>query len=199
MNGQTDPTLTINTPGIYSVTVTNASNCSKTRTIAVTGSEIATLQNIDIVDLSDINSILINYTGSGVYEFAIDDINGPYQDSNFFNNVPMGLHEIFVRDKNGCGTLGPLAATVLGIPHYFTPNGDGFHDYWNVKGANLLTNSKSVISIFDRFGKLLKQLSATGAGWDGTFNGNQLPADDYWYSIEFEDGRSAKGHFALKR
>ena len=199
LNGQTNPTLTINSPGIYSVTVSNASNCSKTRTIAVTGSEIATLQNIDILDLSDINSILINYTGSGVYEFAIDDINGPYQDSNFFNNVPMGLHEIFVRDKNGCGTLGPLAATVLGIPHYFTPNGDGFHDYWNVKGANLLSNSKSVISIFDRFGKLLKQLSATSAGWDGTFNGNQLPADDYWYSIEFEDGRSAKGHFALKR
>ncbi len=199
LNGQTDPNLTINTTGIYSVTVTNGSNCSKIRTISVTGSEIATLQNIDIVDLSDINSILINYTGSGVYEFAIDDINGPYQDSNFFNNVPMGLHEIFVRDKNGCGTLGPLAATVLGIPHYFTPNSDGFHDYWNVKGANLLTNSKSVISIFDRFGKLLKQLSATGAGWDGTYEGNQLPADDYWYSIEFEDGRSAKGHFALKR
>jgi len=199
MNGQTNPTLTINTPGIYSVTVTNAFNCSKTRTITVTGSEIATLQNIDIVDLSDINSILINYTGSGVYEFAIDDINGPYQDSNFFNNVPMGLHEIYIRDKNGCGTLGPLAAPVLGIPHYFTPNGDGFHDYWNVKGANLLTNTKSVIYIFDRFGKLLKQLSAIGAGWDGTYNGNLLPADDYWYSIQFEDGRSAKGHFALKR
>ena len=199
LNGQTNPTLTINTPGIYSVTITNAFNCSKTRTITVTGSEIATLQNIDIVDLSDINYILINYTGSGVYEFAIDDINGPYQDSNFFNNVPMGLHEIYIRDKNGCGTLGPLAAPVLGIPHYFTPNGDGFHDYWNVKGANLLTNTKSVIYIFDRFGKLLKQLSAIGAGWDGTYNGNLLPADDYWYSIQFEDGRSAKGHFALKR
>ena len=60
-------------------------------------------------------------------------------------------------------------------------------------------NYKSEIFIFDRFGKLLKQIGTTGAGWDGTFNGQQMPADDYWYAIKFEDGRSAKGHFTLKR
>ena len=199
ISGETNYTLTVNTPGIYSVIVTNAFNCSKTRTITVVGSEIATIESIDVVDLSDTNSILVNITGSGLYEFALDDVNGPYQESNFFSNVPIGFHEIYVRDRNGCGSLGPILVAVLGIPKYFTPNADGYNDTWNVKGVNELFNLRSTIYIFDRYGKLLKQLGTTGTGWDGTYNGQQMPADDYWYSIQFEDGRSAKGHFTLKR
>lgn len=199
MPGQTNPTITVSTPGLYSVEVTNAFNCTKTRNITIVGSEIASIQAIDVVDLSDINSILVNVTGSGDYVFALDDISGPYQESNFFNNVPIGFHELYVRDQNGCGTLGPILIPVLGIPKYFTPNGDGFHDYWNVKGVSALHNYRSTIYIFDRYGKLLKQIGTTSAGWDGTYNGRPMPADDYWYSIEFEDGRNVKGHFALKR
>lgn len=199
MPGQNNSSITVSTPGLYSVEVTNAFNCTKTRNINVIGSEIATILGIDVVDLSDLNSIMVNVTGLGDYEFAIDDINGPYQESNFFNNVPIGFHEVYVRDQNGCGSLGPILIPVLGIPKYFTPNGDGFHDYWNVKGVSALYNYRSTIYIFDRYGKLLKQIGTTSPGWDGTYNGRPMPADDYWYSIEFEDGRSAKGHFTLKR
>lgn len=87
----------------------------------------------------------------------------------------------------------------IGYPNYFTPNGDGYHDYWQVRGLDINTNSRSKIYIFNRFGKLLKQISLVGEGWDGTYNGRQMPADDYWYSIQFDDGRNVKGHFALKR
>ena len=201
MPGITTSSITVNTPGVYSVDVTNVFGCTKTRVITITGSEIATIQSIDVVDLTDTNTITVNINPAslGDYEFAIDDINGPYQDSNFFNNVPIGFHEIYVRDKNGCGSNGPILVSVLGIPKYFTPNGDGFHDTWNVRGVNAQFNYLSTIYIFDRFGKLLKQLGTTGSGWDGTYNGHPMPADDYWYSIKFEDGRSAKGHFSLKR
>jgi gliding motility-associated-like protein len=199
LNGATTPTYTVNTPGTYSVDVTNAFGCTKTREITVIGSEAATILSIDVVDLADSNTITVNVTGLGDYEFALDDVNGPYRDSNFFENVPMGLHDIYVRDKNGCGSLGPITVAVLGIPHYFTPNGDGYNDYWNVKGVSAQFNYNSKIYIFDRFGKLLKQIGTTGLGWDGTFNGQLMPADDYWYNIKFEDGRSAKGHFTLKR
>ncbi|UPT70138.1 MAG: T9SS type B sorting domain-containing protein [Flavobacterium sp. JAD_PAG50586_2] len=193
------PSIVIYTPAVYSVIVTNAFGCSKTRTITVTGSEPATIQDIAIVDLADSNSITVNVTGSGNYEYAIDDSNGPYQESNLFDNVPMGIYDIYVRDQNGCGLIGPIKVPVLGVPTYFTPNGDGYNDYWNVKGANAQFNRLSIIHIYDRFGKLLKQISAAGLGWDGTFNGNPMPGDDYWYNIEFEDGRNVKGHFALKR
>lgn len=199
MSGQNGPSIIVDTPGVYSVEVTNTFGCPMTRVISVTRSQIASIQSIDVVDLADINSILVNVTGQGLYEFAIDDINGPYQDSNLFNNVPMGIHEIYVRDKYGCGFVGPIKVPILGIPHYFTPNADGYNDYWNVKGVSAEFNHISRILIFDRFGKLLKQIGTTGLGWDGTFNGHPMPADDYWYNIEFEDGRNAKGHFSLKR
>lgn len=57
----------------------------------------------------------------------------------------------------------------------------------------------SIIYLFDRYGKLIKQMSPLSDGWDGTFNGAPLPSDDYWYTVKFEDGREAKGHFSLKR
>jgi gliding motility-associated-like protein len=197
--GQINYTLTVNTPGVYSVEVTNSVGCSKTRTITVIGSEIAGIQNISVEDLQDINTISVTVTGAGDYEFSLDDDAGPYRDTGFFTNVQIGFHTLYVRDKNGCGVLGPIVIPVLGIPKYFTPNGDGFHDFWNVKGVGALYNFRSVIYIFDRYGKLLKQLGTTSPGWDGTYNGQPMPADDYWYSIQFEDGRSAKGHFTLKR
>ena len=45
----------------------------------------------------------------------------------------------------------------------------------------------------------MKQLATTGNGWDGTLNGEPMPADDYWYAVYLEDGRISKGHFTLKR
>ena len=58
---------------------------------------------------------------------------------------------------------------VIGVPKFFTPNGDGQNDYWNVKGVNANFNENSIIYIFDRYGKLLKQIVASSQGWDGTF------------------------------
>jgi gliding motility-associated-like protein len=57
----------------------------------------------------------------------------------------------------------------------------------------------TTLYIFDRFGKLIKQINAAGKGWDGTYNGQPLPADDYWYILSADDGTTTKGHFALKR
>jgi gliding motility-associated-like protein len=66
--------------------------------------------------------------------------------------------------------------------------------------VNQTFNSKSIIYIFDRYGKLLKQwVPSLNQGWDGTFNGLPLPVDDYWFTLKLEDGREAKGHFSLKR
>ena len=62
----------------------------------------------------------------------------------------------------------------------------------------------SLIYIFDRYGKLLKQLSPLGSGWDGTFNGKPLPATDYWFTVKYEEPgteiiKTFRAHFSLKR
>jgi len=144
------------------------------------------------------NTITIKVTGPGVYVYGLVEPYCPFQESNQFTYVSPGKHMVYIKDLNGCGIV-PEVVYVLGVPKYFTPNGDGFHDYWNVQGVSEVFNSKTTIHIFDRFGKFIKQISPLEQGWDGTFNGADLPSTDYWYNIKFEDGRNVKGHFAMKR
>ncbi|MFM9988118.1 T9SS type B sorting domain-containing protein [Flavobacterium sp.] len=189
----------VNQAGIYTVEVkTIPEGCPRTRTITVAASNIATILPPSITDLVDNNTVTINISGSGDYVYSLDEEFGPFQESNVFTNVMAGIHTVYVKDLNGCGTV-PRVVYVLGIPKYFTPNGDGIHDYWNVQGVSSVFNAKTIIYIFDRFGKLIKQISPLDRGWDGTYNGILLPATDYWYNIEFEDGRNMKGNFSLKR
>ncbi len=197
--GETDYTLTINKAGLYTVVVTNNQGCPRTRTFTVVASDKANITDVKIVDLTESNSITVSVAASlGDYVYALDDENGNYQTENIFTNVSAGIHTVYVKDLNGCG-LEKKEVAVLGIPNFFTPNNDGNNDHWNIKGANASFNANTIIHIFDRYGKLVKQISPLNEGWDGTFTGQQMPASDYWYSIQFEDGRVVKGHFSLKR
>ncbi|MFV8366071.1 T9SS type B sorting domain-containing protein [Flavobacterium sp. XS1P27] len=198
LTSETGSTLNVNAEGNYTVEVSSLAGCSRIRTIKVTASDIAEITSISIVDLSDVNSVTVNTTGQGQYQYSLDAPSGPFQDSNFFDNVTAGIHEVYINDKNGCGTVSKTIA-VIGVPKFFTPNGDGYNDYWNVKGVNENFNENSIIYIFDRYGKLLKQIVPSSQGWDGTFVGQPLSADDYWYSIKLDGGREVKGHFSLKR
>ncbi len=193
-----NPTLSVNKAGVYTVEVISQKGCSRTRTITVTASEIARINNIEVGELSENNTLLVLVEGVGTYEYSLDDAENFYQDTNLFKNVPAGIHQIYIRDKNGCGVTYQSVA-ILGIPRFFTPNNDGFNDYWNIKGINSEFNSKTVIHIFDRYGKLIKDINPQSQGWDGTFNGKQLPSDDYWFSAKLENGKEIKGHFSLKR
>ena len=194
-------TLDVNAEGVYTVEVSNSVNCGRTRTIKVTASNEAQIDSIQIRDMTDINTVTVILIpdGQGDYEYSIDDPYGPWQNSNFFDNVSAGIHEVYINDKNGCGLIS-RTISVVGVPKFFTPNNDGHNDYWGIKGVNASFYSNSIIYIFNRFGKLLKQwVPSSSEGWDGTFNGAPMPSDDYWYTIKLEDGREAKGHFSLKR
>ena len=90
----------------------------------------------------------------------------------------------------------------MDYPRYFTPNGDGYHDTWNIPALSVQLGSR--ILIFDRYGKLLKQISPAGDGWDGTYNGQKMPTTDYWFLLEYNDlttgePKQLRAHFSLKR
>ncbi|MDG1572223.1 T9SS type B sorting domain-containing protein [Robiginitalea sp. M366] len=161
------------------------------------------LDRIDVLeDLSDSNTIEIFMQGDGDYEYAING--GPFQDSPIFTDVPPGQNTLVVNDTNGCGTTEPIPFLMVGYPKFFTPNADGIHDTWHILGIETLTDP--VVFIFDRYGKLLKQIDETSLGWDGTFNGRPMPSSDYWFRLEYErdeDGilvaNLVRTHFTLKR
>ncbi len=196
--GENTSTIAVNAPGNYSVRVTNTNGCFKDRTINVLPSNIATVTDVDIVDGSGNNSITVIFSGEGDYEYALDNIDGPYQDSNTFVDVLPGLYTVYVRDKNNCGITEELVS-VIGFPKFFTPNNDNTNDFWQVRGINNLFQANSSILIFDRQGKLLKELDPLGPGWDGTYNGARMPTSDYWFKVKLQDGRTFTSHFSLKR
>lgn len=196
--GDITPELTTNQPGEYTLTVTNdITGCSRSRSVLIEARSIATIDDIAIIDASENNQATVTITGMGDFEFALAEA-GPFQDSNVFNDLLPGFYTVFVRAKDGCGSVNQ-DFSVIGFDKFFTPNGDGFNDRWQVQGISASIQPGTSIHIFDRYGKLLKELNPLSEGWDGTFNDRQLPSDDYWFYIILDDGREFKSHFTLKR
>ncbi|MDO6598069.1 T9SS type B sorting domain-containing protein [Oceanihabitans sp. 2_MG-2023] len=202
-SGETTNEIQVNEIGNYTVTITNANNCDKSRTIIVEASNTATIDTVEIIDGNISNTITVLTSGEGIYEYALYNNDGvlytPYQPSNILNNVYPGMYTIHVMDvKNNCGIV-KQNVSVIGFPRFFTPNNDGVHDTWQVLGISNPIQPNTKIKIFNRYGKLIKQISPSGLGWDGTFNGVNLPNDDYWFAITLQDGREYFNHFTLKR
>ena len=201
-SNETTPQITVDTPGTYTVRITESSTittdnpegCFADRVVNVSSSGPATIDNINTTG----DSAIIYASGLGDYEYALDNENGVYQDSNIFENLEPGVHIVFIRDKNDCGTV-QQSFSIIDFPVYFTPNGDLVNDYWQVKGVSSEFQPNSKIYIFDRYGKLITQIKASSRGWDGTLNGQPLPNSDYWFSVTLEDGRVFMDHFTLKR
>ncbi|HWS59306.1 MAG TPA: T9SS type B sorting domain-containing protein, partial [Flavobacterium sp.] len=198
---ETTPTITVTKEGKYTVIVKNKYGCTATHQSNVSWSYLAKINNIIIKDLQTENQVIVEVSNPNDYQYRIQFENGkatPFQNSQVFFNVPGGFHELIIQNLDGCGQIKENIA-VLDAPKFFTPNGDGINDYWNLKGIDSIYYKNSIIYIYDRYGKLLKQIAPSSKGWDGTFNGNSLLGDDYWFTIKLEDGREAKGHFSLKR
>ncbi len=202
--GEINPQIQLNSAtdiGEYSVTVTRpnagSNDCTYTKNFTVIESEEATLNFTTTVDFADPNSITVDVSGIGDYVFILDD--GEPQTSNVFENVTFGVHIVTIRDLNGCEDVF-TEVVVVDIPKFFTPNNDRFYDTWHIVGIDQIPGT--VVYIYNRHGKLLKTLSHTSIGWDGTFNGANMPSDDYWFVakvIQNGEAFDLKGHFALKR
>ncbi len=201
--GATQLTVTSPNSGRYYVEIETSMATIITDDILITYYGMPVLDEVIILsDMSDSNNIEIVVDGDGAYEYAING--GEFQDSPIFLDVPPGVNTVIINDKNGCGTTDPIPFLVVGYPKFFTPNADGVNDFWNIKGIETLVSP--VIFIFDRYGKLLKQMEQNTLGWDGTYIGKPMPASDYWFKMEYsrdEQGvivaKTLKNHFSLVR
>lgn len=189
--------ISVATAGLYSVTVTNAAGCAGTKTFDVTASNIATIASVSVNDFNGgNNSVSINLDPASIgddYTYSIDGIR--FQESPDFDNLASGEYKAYVR--NSCGNAIPYNFFVMDYPKFFTPNGDGINEIWNI--PYLSKQPKAIVSIFDRYGKLLYQFTGNNSGWNGQFEGKKLPATDYWFRISLQNGREVKGHFSLLR
>lgn len=196
--------------GQYTVTVSDLNHlagCTATDSVQIFESNPPQFEVNVLSNAFDGNHSIevINIQGNGTYEFSVND--GPWQglengDNSFvFNGLSGGENIVKGREVDGCGEF-VVRVTLIDYPLFFTPNGDGYKEYWNITG--LSNQNQARIYIFDRYGKLLKELRPGGTGWDGTYNGNLMPTNDYWFKIEYFEpstgvGKEFKAHFTLKR
>jgi gliding motility-associated-like protein len=197
----TDPTYIAKEIGKYVVTVYD----SKTKCQNTVGTNVKSYKPFIEVVYSDAFeqrtylTVHVNGAGSGNYKYRVDNSN--YQEDNVFYNIDAGEHTVYVRDESHICSPEPMKIEFINYPQYFTPNGDGYNETWNLHHLKS-TNPNASISIFDRLGKLIKQITPSTEGWNGTFNNEQLPATDYWFIVDYVEkgeNKTFKSHFALKR
>jgi len=206
----TDSTVDISFLGIYRYEayniieeLGNSIECTTVVDFSVVFSDVPVIREINVTRNTTGLQVEVLAEGIGDYEFSLDDVDGPYQNSNVFSDVSSGAHDVYVRDKNGCGTTRGLVEAELSqsdFPKFFTPNGDGINDFWHIRPSKEgRVKELEYLQVFDRYGMLLTQVTRSSRGWDGSFNGRPLPSSVYWFKAADNYNNIVRGYFLLKR
>ena len=201
-DNSTQESLFITKSGDYSVRGYNGRGCEKQLKFSVSESELPNsefVKSIDVVDTKN-NSLTV----SVINPEAETDYSWEMGDGSIFSglnhthiyNVRNNQIEYIVRliaiNKYGCVNYSEQSVDVIPfIPNVFTPNNDGVNDIF-VPDIDVL--------IVDRYGKTLYRGKE---GWNGTFNGREVPQDTYFYFVYYTDKygtiQTRKGSVALIR
>ena len=194
-NGTSNPYIDIAVPGYYSVSVSNTSGCTASTSMRADFSD----NYPEIINITSGKGLVIVEVQGGTppYYYSADGVT--WQSSNIFDNLPSSFYDIRVQDNNHCIDVEQtyLDASV-GIPSFFTPNGDGFNDTWVLTGLYMYPDSK--VAVYDRYGKELFTSKGAICEWDGVYGGRLLPSDSYWYVVYLGEGFPVlKGCVTIKR
>lgn len=203
----TEPSFQLTNTGNFSLKVYKTENnieCSNQKDFNVRNPEEPIFKTIN-VNTDDVNNNIVEViiNGNSNYEFSLDNINFEGNaTSHTFSNVKPGLRTIYIRDVYNCEKPILTKASVLGFRKYFTPNGDGNRDYWNVNGLDANFYKSVNIVIFNRFGKIIGKITDFNTqGWDGRYKGKLMQSNNYWFVAEIVDIDNnyikKSGHFSL--
>lgn len=197
--------------GEYEVEVFDAQGCRDTAKVKIfepdplfTDIEVLRPTTIDSKD----GQIGVSVKG-GVKDY---DLSWLDEEKNLYSgaslaNLKRGIYSLKVVDKNKCKLdtvvkLEYLYEQRIRIPKAFTPNGDGYNDYWDIERIEFVQKLKIVI--YDRMGKSIFQFSGTGneyrgTPWKGVDGSNQLPVGSYYYAVELDDEKPIIGTVTILR
>jgi gliding motility-associated-like protein len=187
--GETTNSIEVTEAGNYELEILTEDNCLVSKLFTVETLSSPEFENISQSE----NSLTVTTVGDGNYMYSIDGVS--YQNQPTFNNLQGGLYTVYVRENNGCGIV-TEDFLFFRIPEFFTPNGDQINDTFKIEGDIFFDSFE--ITIFDRYGKVLARSQEAPFEWDGTYNGKQMPEDDYWYKIKV-DGKTYSGNITLIR
>jgi gliding motility-associated-like protein len=190
------PAISYNEPGVYNVNLVinegQADQKNYCRDIVVLESPEFTLGNDTIISSGE-TIILSPDTTFAAYSWS----NGG--SAQTMEAYEPGTYFLTVTNEYGCKYTDEIELFVdIGIPNFFTPNGDGFNDTWNI--PFLFSEPETDIFIYDRFGNMVVRYKAGDDNWDGTVSGRKLPESTYWYIIKIPGQKNPyKGSVTIKR
>ncbi|WP_088342320.1 T9SS type B sorting domain-containing protein [Robiginitalea sediminis] len=192
-DGSDTPQRLANAPGTYTVQLFRGP-CAWTQVFTVSEPDRFQVDQVAISDFQPRNRVEVDARpGPDPLRYSLDD-GVTFQDSPRFDGVLPGVYDLLVTD--GCQEY-RQELVVGGVPAFFSPNGDGYNDVWQLYDPQAYAGYR--LEVFDRYGNLVTVLGADRPGWDGSKAGRDLPSSDYWYRLQLPEGRVIQGHFALIR
>ena len=176
--------------GIHTITYTHTiGSCiaTDTETITISSSPIVIQSSVEQETCSE-GGLMIHahpMFGSGYYDFLWSD--GSLE--NPLTYAEAGYYNVLISDANDCyslldGITVDSALTCIEMTNTFTPNNDGVNDTWNLDFSNF---SEVNLVIFNKWGSEIASFTDLVFSWDGTYNGNDLPAGTYYYIIQLTE------------
>ena len=105
--------------------------------------------------------------------------------TTIINKAGMYWHSVI--DQFGCTNTDTViikdACTPLFyMPNAFTPNGNSTNDYLNFTGKYIDVFN---LKVYNRWGEIVYETNDFESKWNGTINGNPLPMEVYFYSVNY--------------
>jgi gliding motility-associated-like protein len=176
--------------GTYLVEVTDASGCISTASFIVT--EPAPL-NIEL-ELSDYTGgyqISGFNTNDGTAEAFVTGGTMPYSfewsngaTGTFISDLSAGAYALTVTDVHGCQktiSFDMEQPFALEMPTGFSPNGDGFNDYFVIHGISLYPNNE--LMVFNRWGDVVYSRKGYNDQWGGEGKNGNMLADGTYFAV----------------
>jgi gliding motility-associated-like protein len=196
--GDTTRSITVNTPGTYSVLVTDENGCKQSDSI------VLSLSNSPTINIGNDTSICLasptTITAPKGFEKYEWNIGATNQSIVIYTE---GWYGVVVTDNYGCNGTDSLYVTVdedalpneLFIPNAFTPNNNGFNERFPFS-ENILQPGYYII-IYNRWGqKVFDSREQELQNWDGTYKGKTVPQETYIYYLYY---RGCDGHARSKK
>lgn len=187
-NAQTTATITVTETGQYIVNVFDEHGCQQKDTMDVL---VWALPN---VTASNDTMVSLGYNanlwaaGATFYNWSPETYldNANVYDPTSVSPLETITYTVTGTDDNGCTNTADVIVTVnadytFETVNLFTPNGDGFNDFWKIKNVNLY--SDCVVKVFNRWGIEVYSSTAYQNDWDGTYKGEKLPEATYYYVV----------------
>lgn len=120
-------------------------------------------------------------------------------------NLPADTFIITVSDARGCRTtdtitlrepekpiIDPEETNIFAIPNSFTPNGDGFNDFWVFKNLDYAPNNR--LSIYNRWGQLIYVTNSYQNNWNGNVKDNTTETTYFYVFEDLTNSKTYKGY-----